>query len=632
MQLKSSDEAAPHPSSAGRHPVLGDLIDWPNSVPCVPENGRAPPFAGLAAERYASELAWLAKLPNVTRSASCILAAHAVGCAMAMRPDAYGAARGDGSIPLGLASLRPDRLALESASTALLSESDPIPNLSAADLACIDALWPLTAPTEFLLASGGDDRLLLDPDTGLNKYGCAPWPRPDVLSFGSCTASSLSTGAFEAAEAARRALAAASLATSPATALAEASEAIGASLLCYFNVQDLAEAVLAASGTDAALVVTGLLAAEHPGETLTSVLVSPTETGSGVPDAVQGRHFASCAPSGRVVGKGETIDGLACGPTLVTVALRDENGAPRPAEDVDAAFVAAIRKGIGVGRVVLHAMDGSKTGLTAPRRATLSSLAHTYGPKLDIVIDACQARIEPSLVRSYLQQGFPVLITGSKFFSAPGFCGAVLFPRERLERITKRRRLPAGLAAYARLQGGFGSRRCPGLVLRWTAALYEMGIFQQLPDDMVGAVLDRIDLKISTQIAEARQFRMIEAPRPSGRGWSDRRSIFTFGVLGPSGLLDMARLRRLYLLLGEDCSTCVDGGAIRCQIGQPVQIGGTLAGLRIAVSSEQIVSPIDHSEALGLVFDKLRRLVDRPLEKAAQGLRAFRPPPHAIQS
>jgi hypothetical protein len=57
-----------------------------------------------------------------------------------------------------------------------------------------------------------------------------------------------------------------------------------------------------------------------------------------------------------------------------------------------------------------------------------------------------------------------------------------------------------------------------------------------------------------------------------------------------------------------------------------------LAGLRIAVSSEQIVSPIDHSEALGLVFDKLRRLVDRPLEKAAQGLRAFRPPPHAIQS
>jgi hypothetical protein len=417
-------------------------------------------------------------------------------------------------------------------------------------------------------------------------------------------------------------LAAASLATSPATALAEASDAIGESLLRYFDVHDLAEAVLAASGTDAALVVTSLLAAENPGETLTSILVSHSETGSGVPNAVQGRHFASCAPTGRIVGKGEPIDGLASEPSLVTVALRDENGVPRPAAEVDGEFEAAIRRGVCAGRVVLHAIDGSKTGLTAPSRASLRRLSQTYGPKLDIVIDACQARIEPSLVRSYLRQGFPVLVTGSKFFSAPGFCGAVLFPRLRLERITHSRRLPAGLAAYARLQGGFGSRRCPGLVLRWTAALHEMRIFRQLPDDLVGTTLDRFDSMISAQVAEKRQLWLIDAPRPVGGGWSDRRSVFTFAVMGEAGRLDVARLRQIYQLLGEDGSHCVEGGALRCQLGQPVEIGRRFGGLRIAFSSAQVVAATDHREVLGLVLDKLRRLVDAPVGTALPGSRA----------
>ena len=40
-----------------------------------------------------------------------------------------------------------------------------------------------------LLVSGGDGRMAINPETGLNKYGCAPRSR-DVLAVGSCTASS----------------------------------------------------------------------------------------------------------------------------------------------------------------------------------------------------------------------------------------------------------------------------------------------------------------------------------------------------------------------------------------------------------------------------------------------------------
>ena len=43
-----------------------------------------------------------------------------------------------------------------------------------------------------LLASGGDARLLLDPITRLNDYGCRPFPRPEAFTFASSTATSIS--------------------------------------------------------------------------------------------------------------------------------------------------------------------------------------------------------------------------------------------------------------------------------------------------------------------------------------------------------------------------------------------------------------------------------------------------------
>jgi hypothetical protein len=564
----------------------------------------------VAASRFHRELAWMERLPGLGGTAVAVLAARVVGCMSLINPQEYGPQE-PSDWCARLASARPERDALEAAVAALMADGSGDGAITAADLACVDALWPLAAPLEHLLASGGDDRLTLNPATGLNKYGCTPWPSPDVISFGSCTASSLSEGAFEAAERARRDLVASALDTSPASALAAASDAIADAVLKYFRVDDLAEAVLAASGTDAALVVTGLLAAERPGEALTSVLVSPSETGSGVPDAVQGRHFASCAASGSLVGKGEPIDGLAFGPALVTIALRDETGLPRSQGQVEADFEAAIRAGAAAGHVVLHAIDGSKTGLTAPDRDACRRLAQEYGAKLDIVIDACQARIEPALVRWYLLQGFPVLVTGSKFFSAPGFCGAVLFPRMRLQKITRAGRLPAGLSAYARLQGGFGSRRCPGLILRWTAALHEMAIFGCLPAQQIGATLDHMGRAIGAAISRDQRLKLVAAPRPSGMGWSEKPSVFTFAVQAGKGLMRMEELRRVYRDLQEDCSAKFARGDIRCQLGQPVLLGKHgLGGLRIAINSSQIASNLDQSDRLRLVLEKFGNVLD----------------------
>lgn len=560
---------------------------------------------GIVWLRYALELAWLLALPGLTAPACSVLAARCAG-QFAAQPGRRTSLDPSPAIFASLTAARPDRAAVDAVCATLAGTHAGESVLSNHDIDCIDALWLIATPTECLLASGGDDRLTLDAVTGLNRYGCTPWPRPGIVSFGSCTASSLSVEAFAAAEGARQSLAAATLRAGLPLALSDACDEVAGSLLTHFGVADLADAVLSASGTDAALVVTGLLAAERPGIALTSVLMSPSETGSGVPDAVQGRHFASASTQAGIA-KGQPIDGLAPGPALVTVALRRGDGSPRAMADIAGECDAAIRAGTARGHVVLHAIDGSKTGLSAPDRATCRHLAETHGGRLDIVIDACQARVEPALLRWYLQQGFPVLVTGSKFFAAPGFCGAILFPRERLRRIARDGLLPAGLAPYARLDDGIGSRRCPGLLLRWQAALCQMNAFAQVPIADVRHRLEAIGRAAREVIGRDGRIGLFDAPRPRGFGWSGRRSVFTFGVRQPSGRwMTPGELRGFYEALAA-----VGSDAAPCQLGQPVELGSpAIGGLRIAVSAAQVVQGGDHALPLATVMGRLAVLLD----------------------
>jgi hypothetical protein len=578
--------------------------------------GRA---GALVLLRFGLELAALRAIPGLPDASATLLAGRAAGMFLGVLPkSARDAALEDPAVPL-LARLSGGLppIAQLAACWRMLAEATTSAE-SAPDLAVlrmVDRLWHLAAPAEALLVAGGDDRLTLSASTGLNRYLCAPYPMPGVIAFGSCTASIISEAAFAAAEDVRQDLIAASCIAPPETVLARASDQIVAELLVHLDVADIAEAVLAASGTDATLLLTGLLAAERPRETITTVLMSPSETGSGVPEAVQGRHFAPCTASGQVVEKGGAVDGFPPGLSLVSVALRDGGGLPRAPEDIAAECEARIEQALASprSRVVLHAIDGSKTGLTAPGLLALDLLAERFGSRLDIVVDACQLRIEPALVRRYLERGWPVLITGSKFFGAPGFCGAVLFPRARLRMIAGGGGLPDGLEAYASLSDGTVSRRCPGLLLRWAAALAHMRPFADLSPADIRAAIDTAGAQIRAAMMREKRLRLVPAPRPEGLGWSDRPSVLTFTAEGPAGPLSAERLRPIYQDLARDMSgeMAGDNAALACLIGQPVQVTPHIGGLRLALSAEQIVAREDLRPRLAVVFGKLTAVLDR---------------------
>ena len=73
---------------------------------------------------------------------------------------------------------------------------------------------------------------------------------------------------------------------------------------------------------------------------------------------------------------------------------------------------------------ITHGVFGGKTGL----RDEVMPGSLEGGLKSLGVVDACQGRFSKQELKEWLEQDSLVLFTGSKFFQAPPFCGAVVIP------------------------------------------------------------------------------------------------------------------------------------------------------------------------------------------------------------
>ena len=389
--------------------------------------------------------------------------------------------------------------------------------------------------------SGGDSRLRIDAVSGLNKYFCPIAPRPDIVCASSCTASPISQGGFDAAAGVFADVSDASSVRARELLLREHARGIEQSLLRYFGADGLADAILCPSGTDAMLLTIRLLAAERPNVPMTAILPSASETGTGVPMAAAGRLF-----DGPCQGQVTTSIEI----NAVEIALRTTDGVPVPSDELDAAY--AIAESRVRGRAVVCLTYGSKTGLIAPRSPPASA---------DVIVDACQARIDPARVAEYLRQGWPVIVSGSKFIGGPPFSGAVLFP------VARRRCL---------------RRQAPGIgtVLRWTAALGSMQRFAPV-SPRAGAFLEQRVAAIGRVIAANPMLVPVSGLSSPGGHWADRPSIVTFAVRDPErrgSLLPANALRPIYEGLAR-------GGVL---LGQPVDLG-RFGGLRIAIGARDVI-------------------------------------------
>ena len=455
-------------------------------------------------------------------------------------------------------------------------------------------LWPLLGPTEFLIASGGDTRLGVDPVTGLSAYGCSPRPRPWAITFASSTATSISERGYGAAEAARRRLLADAAITDADSARRRQAARLRRAIADYYGLPEAVAVLIVPSGTDGELLALGLALAGDPGRPLTNLLVGPEESGSGVPLAAAGRHFSTLTARGQAVAKGGPIAGVPADLELATVPVRDALGILRPAATVAAECAALSAAAVAGGRRVLfHILDQSKTGVVAPGGRPPADV--------DVLVDASQARLTAASVREYVAAGAMVLLTGSKFFTGPPFAGALLVPPPLAERLNGGD-WPAGFADYfegipVAAAGRFVEGVSAGLSLRWEAALAEMVAFAEAGEDEAARVLGRFGERVAAALDANPDLRRCDAGRSERPGWDGLTTIFTFTVLRPAEadeprrLFDLEGARRLYVWLNADLSALLPPDATEAErrlaarivhIGQPVALA---AGVGPAVGA-----------------------------------------------
>ncbi len=511
---------------------------------------------------------------------------------------------------------------------------------------------------------------------GINAYGTSTHPRPEVIERSSCTSSSPRMEAFAHVDQVRASIAEDGLGVShltvqptiddsggqwPEAATSSVSEIVESNRARLLNVLGLepmtasttedsgaCAAIMCASGTDAELIgaLAGIAAAGTDSETvqkwtstnqgkgvavskdgasLVSILMPGT--GSGVGDAAGMRHHSAAAPQADSVQPGEPISGMVDGSIVAFEPVR---------ENIDVQDGTALREYIDVKKeqtnassVLLHAIAGSKTGMHQPPLVVADALA---AEDVLVCIDACQMRVTPEYIRSQLDKGYIVLLTGSKFYGGPPFAGAVLLPPKRAREIealaAMEGGIPSGLAEYFTaddvpeeamplLKSKFPSIPNTGLALRWTAALHSMERFRSAPAFMTNRVAKRWVSRVralaegfypAVEVLEAQGIDEEEEHRIGGVNTIVSLMIRTGGSDG--GMLGVKGLKQLQLLLGTDLSDLCDGvtfpesakgvAEIRAQLGQPVLLGGGARHgvVRLAIGATDICEAVESSIAM----------------------------------
>jgi hypothetical protein len=487
--------------------------------------------------------------------------------------------------------------------------------------AVIDESWSaivdnLAKPTENLLMAGGDLRLNIDEIHLLNKYGCRPFPRPDAFTFASSTASSVSNFAFDKTDKVRSILIRNSLKNGFIKTTIDFSELLKSNLRKIFKLNEECEIIFSPSGTDSSLQIAAITQIISQKE-ITHILVASDETGSGVASALRGCHFENTTALNFPIKKGERIEGFK-DVNLIEIPFRDENGALKTTSQLDEEVFNAVTQTKELGRhVVLHTMDQSKLGYQSPSDDLIKKINKLENLSIQIIVDGSQLRLDPKDIQHYLNKGYIVTVTGSKFFTGPPYAGALILPKNVTKLIhSATTPLPVGLNEYYNHSDWPTSWFCSndlsdgynyGSYMRWNAAVVEMDRYYKTPILYRNMGVEMFCNFVEESIKEATFLEPIYSDETKTKSYNSKefgirniRTIFPFFILKNNQPLSVDKVKKLYTLLNSDLSDQFEDASLetirlaaqKCHIGQAVNVKYTndieSAILRISLGSRVI--------------------------------------------
>lgn len=486
----------------------------------------------------------------------------------------------------------------------------------------------LAHPLEGILTAGGDSRLAIISNTGCNRYGIPPRPRPEAIHFSSSTASAISDYGFLLCELLRRdLLSAAEDAAPPAPDLkSRLANVVGTEILDLLGLDRTVGALaIAPSGTDAELLAVLVAHAGAPGSRLVNVLIAPDESGSGVSLAAKGCYFDDVTAAGADVVRGAPVwPGTHI--DVKEVPIRDRHGNPLPASEIDRHFLAVARAALKEGdRLLAHVLMSSKTDLCAPSLDAVAELVAEAPDRVDVVVDACQLRVEFAALGDIVRRGWMVQLTGSKFLTGPPFSGALAMPacfESRAAAIVDGLRRSCAISPSVAWcshwipgEDGFAKPASYGPLFRWLPALLEARLLLRVPKDFRCEIAARFRDALIERIAASRYLRPLKVGERarSSSVITLENSILSFAVLGRRGTMELtplsqAECRMLFELLNRDVASMLqplapEEEALARQpvhIGQPVTLGSgenAMTVLRLVLGA-RFFTAIGHSDPM----------------------------------
>ncbi|KJE91199.1 hypothetical protein CAOG_02364 [Capsaspora owczarzaki ATCC 30864] len=477
-----------------------------------------------------------------------------------------------------------------------------------------DALPRYSQSLEEYVIAGGDERMHLSKQ-GVNKYFAQPKPVSGLILRSSCTGTNPSEHSFAAAQAVLTNL------QNGTISFDAQMDLVRSRLIQYLGLQSLPglDVIINPSGTDceyapllAALAVLGrpLSQSDVENPPIVNILTAGGEVGSMSATAASGAHFQLFAPNGDAVTVGAPLDGIPKGAIQVhEVVYRNSQG---EVVDKAAEALALARQHLELGKiVVLHSVPSSKMGLVVSDHPDILALQQEFGTRLIRVIDACQLRCQPVVIKRYLAEGALVMVTGSKYFEAPSFCGAVFVPEQVAsvirDKLGNTVAVPSGFGQYltrsdigssfTALRNALPERENVGLCVRWEFALSWLAelatLGQETVERTIRAWVSGVRLLMQEFSESIELF--------SGESYDDDtlmancNTIVAFKVRANGAFLTTDPLKNLYALLWQDLSSLATTDAERlilsqqCQIGQPVKICNEFAVLRFALGASTTV-------------------------------------------
>jgi len=440
-----------------------------------------------------------------------------------------------------------------------------------------------TMTFEEAVISGGDERLDLDQH-GLNKYYVNPTKSSGVFNRGSCTCSFITEEASVPTRALYDRLQA-------STDYRPEYEQIRARIKeALQKGTDPFEVYLAPSGSDLCYYPLLFSATIHPDRPILNVVTCPEELGSGSVAAYKGLFFSEKTQIenvelGEPVNNDVTIDYL-------SFPARDADGVIL---DHKNQIISCLKEHEKSHNVICNLVIGSKSGIE-DNIAIIEECQH-----LDVkwVVDVCQLRVSRTLIQTLLNLNCSLLITGSKFYQSPPFCGALIVPFGLNNRIQEQEAVNTVTKGFDRIfsscdfpansifRNQFQEKGNQGELLRWEAALYEFEALSEYKESEVIRVVSKWNNHVKDHMmAHSDVFELMSDQDKTNK------SIISFRLKKNGAYLSHSELKELYKKI------CLEGYKRMPEydlitIGQPVAYAAG-SFLRVALGSFNVRKLIDN--------------------------------------